>query len=127
MALLNENRGFDIVKERDELRIKMKEFDPISFKYNETIVLPDDDNNNDNSNNNNNNTASNANDTIDDFNADDSIDEEEPHANANLTEEQLRSSPVVGDFLKIALFDTQIISNILSMFFRFPGIIFCIM
>lgn len=121
MALLNENRGFDIVKERDELRIKMKEFDPISFKYNETIVLPDDDNNNDNSNNNNNNnTASNANDTIDDFNADDSIDEEEPHANANLTEEQLRSSPVVGDFLKIALFDTQIISNILSMFFRFP-------
>ena len=103
----------------------MKEFDPISFKYNETIVLPDDDNNNDNSNNNNNNnTASNANDTIDDFNADDSIDEEEPHANANLTEEQLRSSPVVGDFLKIALFDTQIISNILSMFFRFPGIIF---
>ncbi|RCK65351.1 hypothetical protein Cantr_01016 [Candida viswanathii] len=114
MALLNENRGADVVRERDELRNKMKEFDPISFKYNETIILPDDNNSSSTS------SAANANDTIDDFNGDDSIDDEEPHANANLTEEQIRANPVVGDFLKIALFDTQIISNILSMFFRFP-------
>ncbi|KAK7676436.1 hypothetical protein QCA50_020617 [Cerrena zonata] len=76
-----------------------------------------------------------ANDTIDSFNSrlhqedeafgqpnhfpnDDEA--EEPHANANLSEDQIRSKPVIGDFLKIALFDTQIISNILSMFFKFP-------
>ncbi|KAL6450390.1 hypothetical protein SBY92_004596 [Candida maltosa Xu316] len=120
MALLNENKGFNVVKERDELRLKMKEFDPISFKYNETIVLPDEDSETSNSNNNNSRSNNNTNDTIDEFNGDDSIDDEEPHANANLTEEQIRSNPVVGDFLKIALYDTQIISNILSMFFRFP-------
>ncbi|KAK6883084.1 SIT4-associating protein [Candida tropicalis] len=115
MALLNENRGADVVRERDELRNKMRDFDPISFKYNETIILPDESNSSSNSD-----SAVNANDTIDEFNGDDSIDDEEPHANANLTEEQIRANPVVGDFLKVALFDTQIISNILSMFFRFP-------
>ncbi|KAI5959952.1 SAP190 [Candida pseudojiufengensis] len=137
MALLNDNKGLDVVTERDELRNKMKEFDPISFKYNEIIVLPnendndnDDENSNSKNNNNNNNdtksedSANNsANDTIENFNNINEIgelDEEEPHANSNLTEEQIRSNPVVGDFLKIALFDTQIISNILSMFFRFP-------
>lgn len=115
MALLNENRGADVVRERDELRNKMRDFDPISFKYNETIILPDESNSSSNLD-----SAVNANDTIDEFNGDDSIDDEEPHANANLTEEQIRANPVVGDFLKVALFDTQIISNILSMFFRFP-------
>lgn len=115
MALLNENRGAEVVSERDELRNKMREFDPISFKYNETIILPDENNSSSNLD-----LSGNANDTIDEFNGDDSIDDEEPHANANLTEEQIRANPVVGDLLKVALFDTQIISNILSMFFRFP-------
>ncbi|KAG7660436.1 SAP190 [[Candida] subhashii] len=127
MALLNDNRGFDIVKERDELRLRMKEYDPISFKYNEIMVLPDDENKKDKSTT---KSEDNFNDTIEEFNndQDDSIrpdettieDEDAPHANSNLTEEQIRSNPVVGDFLKIALFDTQIISNILTMFFRFP-------
>ena len=135
MALLNDNKGYDMVKERDEMRLKMKEFDPISFKYNEVIVLPD-------------NYAKkgegsdegdgadisdkvkqllvnepDANDTVDSFNKDDKVsgdEEEETHANANLTEEQIRAKPVVGDLLKILLYDTQIISNILEMFFRFP-------
>ncbi|KAK6202345.1 SIT4-associating protein ser/thr phosphatase [Scheffersomyces amazonensis] len=154
MALLNDNKGFDVVKERDELRTKMKEYDPISFKYNEIIVLPEENDNDDNDNDQDadlttdsitstitNTTSTNtatttntnndyANDTIDSFNNsklhigdsmnEDDEDEEEPHANANLTEEQIRANPVVGDYLKIALFDTQIISNILSMFFKFP-------
>ncbi|KAI5949429.1 SAP190 [Candida jiufengensis] len=137
MALLNDNKGFDVVSERDELRNKMKEFDPISFKYNEIIVLPNNENENekttttttttdkdDEKNSNSEDSGNNsANDTTENFNNINEIgelDEEEPHANSNLSEEQIRSNPVVGDFLKIALFDTQIISNILSMFFRFP-------
>ncbi|CAI5760473.1 unnamed protein product [Candida verbasci] len=78
MALLNDPKGYDVVKERDELRNKMKEFDPVSFKYNEVIVMEH---------------------------------ESKEHNNED---------PVIGDFLKIALYDTQIISNILSMFFKFP-------
>lgn len=144
MALLNDNKGFDVVKERDALRLKMKEYDPISFKYNEVIVLPDNDYGESNSEELNSDKSANgdlgdddfngANDTIDSFNTrlqkdeDNSMiqhnenqdEEEEPHANANLSEEQIRANPVIGDFLKIALFDTQIISNILSMFFKFP-------
>lgn len=144
MALLNDNKGFDVVKERDILRNKMKEFDPVSFKYNEVIVLPNDEGSNDNkANSENDNEGKNsrhiedddfANDTIDSFNSklnheNDTMiqyqnpeqdDEEEPHANANLSEEQIRANPVIGDFLKISLYDTQIISNILSMFFQFP-------
>lgn len=145
MALLNDNKGFDVVNIRDDLRLKMKEFDAVGFKYNEVIELPSDDwkpsldaekdlskrfdhegktslNDDD----------ADFNDTIDSFNTKlqensmsgqsnvQSGDEEEPHANANLSEEQIRANPVVGDFLKIALFDTQIVSNILSMFFKFP-------
>lgn len=137
MALLNDNKGFNVVKERDNLREKMKEYDPVSFKYNEIIVLPEEkkesSSNDDDKEDKKTNEDDYANDTIDSFNSKlrneegDSVlqhpnedDEEEPHANANLTEEQIRANPVVGDFLKIALFDTQIISNILSMFFKFP-------
>ncbi|CAD1812938.1 SIT4 phosphatase-associated family protein [Candida parapsilosis] len=121
MALLNDNKGFDVVKERDELRNKMKEYDPISFKYNEAITLPHDDDDNEAKNDVDDTSNSIKDDTIDEFNKqEDALDEDEPHANSNLTEEQIRANPVVGDFLKIALFDTQIISNILSMFFRFP-------
>lgn len=142
MALLNDNKGFDVVRIRDELRQKLKELDPVGFKYNEVIDASNDvlkpyldeerelvkkseaesksrlDADDD------------YNDTIDSFNSKlqekssqssfPQGDEEEPHANANLTEEQIREKPVVGDYLKIALYDTQIISNILSMFFKFP-------
>lgn len=134
MALLNDNKGYDVVKERNDLRNKMKDYDPISFKYNEVIILPNENSNGDES------TASAqadlsddddfANDTIDSFNSkhDDSIlhnqtydqDLEEPHENANLTEEQLRANPVIGDKWKIALYDTEIIGNIIAMFFKFP-------
>ncbi|KAI5965009.1 SAP190 [Candida theae] len=134
MALLNDNKGFDVVKERDELREKMKEYDPISFKYNEAITLPREDKPEENEPEEEDKQQKKKkksetdetgdtikDDTIDEFNKqDETIDEDEPHANSNLTEEQIRANPVVGDFLKIALFDTQIISNILSMFFRFP-------
>ncbi|CAK9442390.1 uncharacterized protein LODBEIA_P61330 [Lodderomyces beijingensis] len=136
MALLNDNKGFSVVKERDDLRVKMKEFDPVSFKYNETIILPRDDNLSeadeepktdsvvvvdDNDDNSDGDGDDNDDDDDDDeMKVGEEINEDEPHANSNLSEEQIRSNPVVGDFLKIALFDTQIISNILSMFFRFP-------
>uniref|UniRef100_A0A0L0P5T1 SIT4 phosphatase-associated protein n=1 Tax=Candidozyma auris TaxID=498019 RepID=A0A0L0P5T1_CANAR len=146
MALLNDNKGFDVVKIRDELRKKMRKYDPVAFKYNEVIELPaeewqpsldaekeltkkfekdypkheaDDDND--------------FNDTIDSFNSkmhDSSVahhgnhnsgdEDEPPHSNANLTEEEIRANPVIGDYLKIALYDSQIVSNILSMFFKFP-------
>lgn len=146
MALLNDNKGFDVVKIRDQLRKKMREFDPVAFKYNEVIELPADDwqpsldaekeltkkfdkdlpkHEFDDEND--------FNDTIDSFNSkmqDSSVahhgnqnsgdEEEPPHSNANLTEEELRADPVVGDYLKIALYDSQIVSNILSMFFKFP-------
>lgn len=143
MALLNDNKGYDIVKIRDELRTKMKEIDPVAFKYNEVIEVLDDvlkpkveEEAEVNKRFENELKArrmeddSDYNDTIDSFNTklqEDSLggnvhsgDEDEPHANANLTEQQIRQKPVVGDYLKIALFDTQIISNILSMFFKFP-------
>lgn len=131
MALLNDNKGFDVVRERDLLRLKMKEYDPISFKYNEVIVLPENDDGEGTDKSGREEEDINANDTIDSFNTrlqkdeeeitnEHQDDEEEPHANANLSEEQIRANPVIGDFLKIALFDTQIISNILSMFFEFP-------
>ena len=177
MALLNDNKGFDIVKERDELRKKMKEYDPISFKYNEVIVLPSGFDKKDETETSGGEQASSTenvddevafdmnrlrvneleherdlenfgNDTVDSFNEDaedgevgaldeeDSFqndmqgrdgeeheedgEEEETHANANLTEAQIRAKPVIGDFLKISLYDTQIISNILTMFFKFP-------
>jgi SIT4-associating protein SAP185/190 len=142
MALLNDNKGYDVVKERNELRNKMKEYDPISFKYNEVIILPNEESNTDNKSATLSDDDDFANDTIDSFNSkndhdnghdedpdhDDSIlhnqtydqDLEEPHENANLTEEQLRAKPVIGDQWKIALYDNQIISNIVSMFFKFP-------
>lgn len=153
MALLNDNRGYDVVMERDALRAKMKAYDPASFKYNEVIAMPptspklpeptsptlldqdkgDADRKTDPVLGEDNANAS-YNDTMDSFNSklngDDSSmsvhqgpdheDEDEPHANANLTEAQIRANPVVGDLLKIHLFDTQIISNILGMFFKFP-------
>ena len=140
----------------------MKEYDPISFKYNEVILLPneekydeereeenDDKNVNDttrdgdsdndqgfgqgdNDNDNDNHDHEFVNDTIDSFNSKDDNEDsllhnsnydpdiEEPHENANLSEEQLRRNPVIGDVWKIALFDTQIVTNIVLMFFKFP-------
>lgn len=122
MALLNDNKGFEVVASRDELRNKVKEFDPVSFKYNEVVVLDQKKDDDDNAETKDDYEL--VNDTIDSFNKNDSgvqeHDDEEPHANAHLSEEQIRADPVIGDFLKISLFDNQIISNILSMFFKFP-------
>lgn len=149
MALLNDNNGFDIVKARDNVRSKMKEYDPISFKYNEVIVLPPDSSpdpqsgeledyreteytNKSKSSEENMEDDQFANDTIDSFNSNfqngndsvmhnqSSVQEDEPHANTNLSEEQIRLNPVIGDYLKISLKDTQIITNIITMFFKFP-------
>ncbi|CAN3353358.1 SIT4-associating protein Sap185p [Diutina catenulata] len=165
MSLLNEVKGYDAVATRNRLREKMKEFDPVSFKYNEVIVLPegeteaatgkvDDEEGVSESAKHKETSDSGApstskdskpgvgeddgantpplvNDTIDSFNNDDdtnntidggndSVADESNASTTNLTEEQIRANPVVGDSLKIALFDTQIISNILQMFFRFP-------
>lgn len=136
MALLNDNKGYDVVKLRDDLRANMKAIDRVSFKYNENVEMPPSDLElflsqekeikkkflgqtkrkppaNDS-----------FDDTFDLFNSklrtSDDDEDEEVHANANLSEEQIRANPVIGDFLKIALYDTQIITNILSMFFQFP-------
>lgn len=43
----------------------------------------------------------------------------EDSSDSEATEKSLRENPIVGDQLKIALHDTQIISTILDMFFRF--------
>lgn len=142
MALLNDNKGFDVVRIRDELRQKMKEIDSVGFKYNEVIDVSEDilkpfieeektlTKRFEGETKNRLDQDDDFNDTIDSFNTKlheqssqgnfPEGDEEEPHANANLTEEQIRELPVVGDYLKIALYDTQIVSNILSMFFKFP-------
>lgn len=141
MALSNDNKGADMVRIRDELRMKMKAFDPVGFKYNEVIDLPATELEpsleaekevtkrfeEEAKRRNQNKDDREFNDTIDSFNSNmhennngEAGNDEEVHANANLTEEQIRENPVVGDYLKIALFDTQIISNILSMFFNFP-------
>lgn len=142
MALLNDNKGFEVVRIRDELRQKLKEIDAVGFKYNELIEIPKDilkpylneerelTKNFEGESKNSLQQDDEYNDTIDSFNSKlqeqsnqgsfPEGDDDEPHANANLTEEQIRENPVVGDYLKIALYDTQIISNILSMFFKFP-------
>lgn len=43
----------------------------------------------------------------------------EESSDSEVTEKSLRENPIVGDQLKIALHDTEIISTILGMFFRF--------
>lgn len=43
----------------------------------------------------------------------------EESSDSEATEKSLRDNPIVGDQLKIALHDTQIIATILNMFFRF--------
>ncbi|SGZ57332.1 CIC11C00000005569 [Sungouiella intermedia] len=139
MALLNDNKGYDAVSIRDDLRQKLKEIDGVGFKYNEVIDVSEEllkpflekerelSKKFDNEVKPNPEQDDDYNDTIDSFNSKlqeqsnfPEGDDEEPHANANLTEEQIRGKPVVGDYLKIALYDTQIVSNILSMFFKFP-------
>lgn len=144
MALLNDNKGFDTVRLRDELRKKMKAADGVSFKYNEIIELAaselapsleeEKEINQKFEGQAKRAPKSSGNDTFDDtidsFNSkvhgrtgddnDEDEDEEEVHANANLSEEEIRANPVIGDFLKIALYDTQIVTNILAMFFKFP-------
>lgn len=45
---------------------------------------------------------------------------DQPEVEPLPTEESLRENPVVGDQLKIALIDTQVIVYILNMFFQFP-------
>lgn len=142
MALLNDNKGFDVVRIRDELRQKLKEIDAVGFKYNEVIDASEEimkpfieeekalAKKFDNVAKSRLEQDEDFNDTIDSFNLKlqeqlnlstfPDGEEEEPHANANLTEDQIRELPVVGDYLKIALYDTQIVSNILSMFFKFP-------
>lgn len=139
MALLNDNKGFDSVNIRDDLRQKLKEIDGVRFKYNEVIEISDEllgpflererelARKFDSEGKPSSEKDDDYNDTIDSFNSKlqeqssfPEGEEDEPHANANLTEEQIRGKPVVGDYLKIALYDTQIVSNILSMFFKFP-------
>lgn len=132
MALLNDNKGFAVVRIRDELRQKLKQIDPVGFKYNEVIEItqsalePYLESENELTikfESKRNNHDKDFNDTIDSFNSSvhdvNDGDDDEPHANTNLSEEEIRLNPVVGDFLKIAMYDTQIVLNILAMFFKF--------
>lgn len=132
MALLNDNKGFAVVRVRDELRQKLKEIDPVGFKYNEVIeitqsaletYLEAENELTIKFESKRNNHDKDFNDTIDSFNSSvhdvNDGDDDEPHANTNLSEEEIRLNPVVGDFLKIAMYDTQIVLNILAMFFKF--------
>ncbi|GME73192.1 unnamed protein product [[Candida] boidinii] len=74
------------------------------------LKLKDNDENNENSNNEEEEVETGNNSTIN------------PNGNPNGddVEKSLRKNPVVGDLLKIALYDNNIIITILNMFFHFP-------
>ncbi|GMM29866.1 Sap190 protein [Martiniozyma asiatica (nom. inval.)] len=107
MSLLNERKGEIIVKERDNVRELLIE------KHKELMKIME--------------TESNV--SIDDSDflkeienlkltkpESESIGEEDQPQD----EKSLKESPVVGDMLKIALFDNRIVLIILKMFFKFP-------
>lgn len=109
MSLLNEKRGEEIVKERDQVR------DVLILKQNE---LKDDEILNEDE------TIINEIEKLDlnrpDIEQQKEIDNEDSEIQIIQDESSIRDNPVVGDLLKISLFDNEIIITILEMFFKFP-------
>ncbi|KAG7817773.1 hypothetical protein KL919_003507 [Ogataea angusta] len=129
MALLNHEKGEEIVRERDlarEILIqKQKELrnsedqgsdDEVDISrevQNLNLGVSEDDGEKDEPNENN----------YDEMNEESRFDENEKTLNPDdydENEQLLRNNPVVGDQLKIALYDNNVIVTILQMFFKFP-------
>ncbi|KAG7845261.1 hypothetical protein KL941_003106 [Ogataea angusta] len=129
MALLNHEKGEEIVRERDlarELLIqKQKELrnsedqgsdDEVDISrevQNLNLGVSENDGEKDEPNENN----------YDEMNEESRFDENEKTLNPDdydENEQLLRNNPVVGDQLKIALYDNNVIVTILQMFFKFP-------
>ncbi|KAG7809439.1 hypothetical protein KL921_003436 [Ogataea angusta] len=129
MALLNHEKGEEIVRERDlarEILIqKQKELrnsedqgsdDEVDISrevQNLNLGVSENDGEKDEPNENN----------YDEMNEESRFDENEKTLNPDdydENEQLLRNNPVVGDQLKIALYDNNVIVTILQMFFKFP-------
>lgn len=109
MSLLNEKRGEDIVKERDQVRevliLKQNELrDDEVFNEDEIII----------------NEIEKLDLNRPDIEQQKEIDNEDSEIQIIQDETSIRENPVVGDLLKISLFDNEIIITILKMFFKFP-------
>lgn len=142
MALLNDEKGEDIVNERDRIRAKLIERhkqlvreadDGSTVSWDESDIaqeiekLMDDELRDapdvvetdqdavDGSDAEDVAVADNASGSL---SADDTV--EEHQLNDSHVEKELRQHPVVGDQLKIALYDNEVIVKILNMFFEFP-------
>lgn len=106
MSLLNEKRGEAIVRERDQVR---------EILIQKHAALKDEDNEEE--------SIIAEIEKLDlnrpDIEQQREIDNEEGEL-GDQTEEAIRAAPVVGDLLKISLFDNKIIVRILDMFFKFP-------
>lgn len=118
MQLLNEKRGEEIVKERDhvrevliakhqELKLQCNEDDEI-LNEDEIII------------NEINKLDLNRPDKIQELENLQEDQDEKQERLMILSEEQIRENPMVGDLLKISLYDNEIIIEILKMFFKFP-------
>lgn len=122
MALLNDAGGKAIVRARDLERIRtLKEiadstggYPPLEYPSHDTDVEPKEETDCELK-------PADSTDLADDMvNLSLEKPESEEDTEPLPSEASLRASPVVGDKLKIALVDTQIITHILTMFFQFP-------
>lgn len=117
MALLNDDKGESIVRERDEERVRLKSLDDVAQEVNNLRLNSPDANS----------TVEHAHEVEGEDQADHNLQEEDHQTDMDETilevrndsEEAIRANPVVGDRLKIALADNRVTVVILSMFFRF--------
>lgn len=114
MALLNDHKGEALVRERDEIRELLIE------KHKEIMKRAEVDSNSSLDNLDIAKEIENMKLTKQQSNADAESAESEVEASQDDNEEALRANPVVGDKLKIALYDNKVIVTILDMFFKFP-------
>ncbi|GAV30184.1 hypothetical protein PMKS-003693 [Pichia membranifaciens] len=121
MALLNDQKGEELVKERDEIREFLIEKHKEMTKRVETdssLSLEGTDMSKEIENLRLSRRTSEDED-VDKEKNDDNENQESTGDNLN-DEKSLRENPVVGDQLKIALYDNKIVVTILDMFFSFP-------
>lgn len=124
MALLNDIKGQAMVKERDEIRAIL------IAKHKELMKRAETDSQNSSEGIDVSKEIENLKSlikqegTVDDTSVDDEGENDENLQSGEGgfidNEESLREHPIVGDQLKIALYDNKIIVTILDMFFRFP-------
>ncbi|OBA24704.1 SIT4 phosphatase-associated protein, partial [Hanseniaspora valbyensis NRRL Y-1626] len=139
MALLNEPEGQLIVKERDPIRrVKVAELlkehflmesndfdedDEGQFDMRDTITIPEkiaNNKTNGTSDKKANNSDTNNQLPNNDNNNNNEEEEEEEEDNLSLQVEKIRKNPVIGDRLKLALKDNNVVDAVLEMLFDFP-------